>query len=143
MKLEKKQEPDIQSTNTFLSNLSFDLPSDYVSFLKEYDGVKVLDGAFFVPDLDQKVLLDILYGVTCPKRFNLLKANEELDGELPDKSIVIGEDPGGAYILLTNDGENNGIYFYDYRHFFDQSDEESNTYFITDTFQNFLDELTE
>jgi hypothetical protein len=126
---------------TFENRLNHFLPNDYKDFLSKYDGVRFYNCEFYIKDIDQRILMDVLYGVNGEKKYNICKKNERFLDELPNKSLAIGEDPGGTPILLVNDGENNGIYFFDSDCFFKQSSDEKNTYLIADTFTDFFNML--
>ena len=70
-----------------------------------------------------------------------IETYEEFHEDFPDKSLVIGADPGGAMLLLvtTEVGDfSKGIYFYDHSHFFEASNSNCNTYFVCDTFSEFI-----
>ena len=125
----------------FVNKLNYDLPNDYKDFLAKYDGVRFYNCEFYVKDISQKVLMDVLYGVNGEKKYDIHKKNERFAGEIPTKSIVIGEDPGGVPILLVNDEKNNGVYFFDSDLFFEQSSDEKNTYLIANTFTDFFNML--
>ncbi|MFC2422978.1 MAG: hypothetical protein ACFNPZ_02905, partial [Fusobacterium polymorphum] len=49
-------------------------------------------------------------------------------------------DPIGMLLLVTEDvGDfSKGIYFYDHSHFFEASNSDCNTYFVCDTFSEFI-----
>lgn len=125
----------------FERKLNFYLPDDYKNFSSNYDGVRFYNCEFYVKDIAQKVLMDVLYGINGIKKYDIHKKNERFADEIPNKSLVIGEDPGGTPILLVNDDKNNGIYFFDSDYFFEQSSDDENTYLIADTFTDFLNLL--
>ena len=126
---------------TLESKLNFPLPDDYKEFLSKYDGVRFYNCEFYVKDIEQKVLMDVLYGINGERRYDIHRKNERLFDRIPKKSLVIGEDPGGTPILLVNGEENNGIYFFDSNYFFKQSSDEQNTYIIATTFTDFMNML--
>jgi hypothetical protein len=121
--------------------LEFSFPLDYKEFITKYDGVRFYHCKFYVERLRQEVLMDVLYGITGEKRFDLMKNNKYFEGEIPDKSLIIGEDPGGTPILLICDGKNDGIYIFDSNYFFKESSDEENTFFIANTFTSFFNML--
>ncbi|MGY3777453.1 SMI1/KNR4 family protein [Isobaculum melis] len=137
MKLEKIAQVDENELKKFLAQIDFELPKDYLSFITENNGVRVENGYFYVEDLSEFILMDLFLGVSQPKR-NLMNLNEEFEDEIPKNSLLIARDPGGGFILQIHDGENDGIYYYDHQYFFDQSSDEENTYFIAQTFSEFL-----
>src|SRR5215204_537295 len=137
MQLITKTQGDKHSVSVFESKLGFKLPDDYKSFLIENDGVKIVDGAIYIPALEQKVLVDVLCGVKAEGRFNIQKLNDEFGDDLAENSLIIGQDVGGSFVLLSADEQNIGIYLYDHSYFFEQSSDENNTYFICNTFSEF------
>jgi hypothetical protein len=58
-----------------------------------------------------------------------------------ENSILIGSDEGEGLIMLVCDGENDGIWYYDHSYFFEQSTDDTNTYFICNTFSDFIKQL--
>lgn len=141
MILENLAEKNEEESTGFINKLGFHLPDDYVDFVIKNNGIKVVDGYFYINDLDEFILMDLLYGVSAPKR-NLISSNKEFADDLPEESLLIGRDQGGGFILLINNSEGGGIYYYDHSCFFEQSDDEKNTYFITSTFTEFLEMLS-
>lgn len=136
MEVIKKGSKDI--VIPFEEQLGFSLPDDYKVFLSEYDGVRFYNCEFYVNKIQQKILIDVLYGVKGEKKFDIYTKNKRFEDEIPEKSLVIGEDQGGAPILLINDQKNNGIYFFDSNYFFENSTEEENTYLVANTFSDFF-----
>ena len=125
------------------SKLDISLPNDYKEFLHQNNGAKVDDGYFFVKDLNEHIMMDTFFGISISKKaLDIIEVNNEFDGEIPSKSILIGDEPGGGLILLVNDGEDNGIYYYDHSYSFEQSSDEKNSYIIANTFQDFVDMLS-
>ena len=125
------------------SKLDISLPNDYKEFLHQNNGAKVDDGYFFVKDLNEYIMMDTFFGISISKKaLDIIEVNNEFDGEIPFKSILIGDEPGGGLILLVNDGEDNGIYYYDHSYSFEQSSDEKNSYIIANTFQDFVDMLS-
>lgn len=143
MKIERIKKGEISSVQKFENQLGFELPRDYKEFLMENDGTKFKECSFYIKHIDQSILLDLLYGVTSEAPFNIYETNKEFADDIPPKSLIIGDDPGGAMILLICDGENDGVYFYDHQYFFEQSSDIGNTYWIADTFSDFMKMLTE
>lgn len=123
-------------------HLNITLPADYKEFLNSHNGAKIVAGYFHVRELNQEISMDIFYGIDLEKRtLNLDFWHKEYGDEIPQNSLLIGSDPGGGFILLVNDGENSGVFYYDHSYFFDQSSDENNTYFISKNFTLFLDML--
>ena len=92
---------------------------------------------FYIEYLEETVYLDTLYTID-----GVSKWSNMWPGDIPPKSILIGDDTRGGQILLwSNGGEDDGIYYYDHAYTFGQSSDDSNTYFIADTFTEFIDSL--
>lgn len=143
MPIEQVEQSNKDAVVALQSQLNFKLPTDYLDFLSINNGARVIDGFFYVEDLKEFILMDIFYGVTTSKSINLQAVNDEFGDDIPPKSLLIGEDPGGAFILLVNNegSDNNiqdGIYFYDHAYFFYSSTDENNTYLICKTFTEFI-----
>lgn len=131
---------------SFEQHIGFELPADYRQFLRENNGAKALDRVFFVEGLGQDVLLDVLFGLTNAKSRSLTLGYwlGEYGDELPEKTLLIGRDPGGRFLMYVTAGEDQGVYYWDDTHFFPQSSEEDgNTYHLADSFAEFLDLLRE
>lgn len=129
----------------FEEYLGFELPQDYREFLKEYNGGIPDDNknCFYIKDLEEETMLDVLYGINIEKSFDLKEWNDEYRCDLLTKMLIIGSDPGGMMIIISNNKEDIGIYLWDHAHEYEQSTEESNSYKIADSFQEFIDNLKE
>jgi hypothetical protein len=115
------------------------LPSDYKEFLIQHNGAIIKKSTFYVKDLDQNIMMNILFGISHDNRvFNIEYWNKEYGEDIPPNSLLIGNDPGGTFLLLVFDGENDGVWFYDDSYFFEQSTDDLNTYFICETFSDFV-----
>ncbi|WP_051697528.1 SMI1/KNR4 family protein [Prevotella sp. 10(H)] len=129
-----------------MKSLNIQLPDDYASFLQKNDCSVFCAGYFYIEDLDEYILMDVFYGIKEPEEsVNLIEVNNEYKEDITVNSILIGEDAGGAFILLVNNPDNeeknefdNGIYYYDHAYFFECSDDRSNTYFICKSFTEFI-----
>lgn len=132
------------SVVAFEQKLGFPLPTDYRLFLKKNNGGSVKKQVFFVKDLDQDIMMDVFYGITNTESEALTLAfwiNEHGD-ELQENTLIIGSDPGGGMLTYITTGEDQGIYYWDHAHFFPQSsEEEGNTYFVSNFFAEFCDSL--
>ncbi|GIM50349.1 SMI1/KNR4 family protein [Capnocytophaga stomatis] len=119
------------------------LPQDYKDFLNIYNGGETEEDAFiYVEDLDEYMIMGNFFGIDIDEGFaDIYKINEEYNDDIPPNSLLIGSDMGSGLILLIQDGENDGIWYYDHSYFFEQSSDEENTYFICETFTEFLEIL--
>jgi len=120
-------------------NFRIKLPDDYKNFLIQYNGGSVADGCLYVKELDEYMPMGYFFGIGIETGFaDIIKINEEYDDDIPKKSLLIGTDEGSGFLLLVNDGKNDGIWYYDHTYFFKQSSDNLNTYFICDTFSDFI-----
>jgi hypothetical protein len=118
------------------------LPNDYKEFLLNNNGVIIEDGYFFVDELQQNISMGVFYGIGMENdAIDIVRINKEFEDDILEKSLLIGGDDGGGWILLICDGENDGIWYYDHSYFFEQSTDETNTYFICNTFTEFMEML--
>jgi hypothetical protein len=127
----------------FEQQIGFTIPDDYRQFLLKNNGAVINDQTFFVKALDQEVLMDVFYGITNPRARSLTLGYwlKEYEDEIGEKELVIGKDPGGHQLLYITTGEDKGIYYWDTNHFFAQSSEQGNAYFVADSFTEFCDSL--
>ena len=120
----------------FQEFLGFTLPDDYFNFLGENDGATIDEAYFYVKDIEEYIMFDLFYDIE-----ECIETYQEFSEDFPDKSLVIGADPGGAMLLLVTEDVGDfskGIYFYDHSHFFEASNTDCNTYFVCDTFTEFI-----
>ncbi len=127
--------------DSFEKHVGFLLPDDYKQFLCEYNGGSARYNYFWVDDLDVELPLHVLYGLGLDKNLDLKTWNDEYIDDLFSNSVIIGHDPGSGLIVLINDNEDGGIYYWDHTFNFEQSSEDENTYKIADTFQDFINGL--
>lgn len=127
----------------FEQHIGFSLPEDYKQFLSEYNGgtAKVRYSTFVVKDIDQIIPLDVLFGLGVIEELDLQYWNDEYRDDLLPNSIIIGHDPGSGMIVLINDPEIQGVYYWDHSFYFEESNEEENTYKIADSFRSFIEGL--
>ena len=121
---------------TFQEFLGFTLPDDYFNFLTQNDGAIIDEAYFYVKDIQEYIMFELFYDIE-----ECIETYEEFSDDFPDKSLVIGTDPGGGILLLvtTDVGDfSKGIHFYDHSHFFEASNSDCNTYFVCDTFTEFI-----
>ncbi len=119
----------------FEQYIGFLLPEDYKQFLSEYNGGITPKGyeLFFVNELNETIPLNVLYGLGTEKReLNLKFWFDEYKDDLLSNCIIIGDDPGSGMIVLINDSELKGIYYWDHSFYFDQSNEDQNIYKIAE-----------
>ena len=136
MRIEAINKGSEAKTLAFQEFLGFTLPDDYFNFFQKNDGAIIDEAYFYVKDIEEYIMFDLFYNIE-----KCIKIYEEFSEDFPSKSLVIGTDPGrGMLLLVTTDvGDfSKGIYFYDHSHFFEASNSDCNTYFICDTFTDFI-----
>ena len=136
MKIEAINKGSEAKALAFQEFLGFTLPNDYFNFLGENDGATIDEAYFYVKDIEEYIMFELFYDIK-----ECMEDYQEFKDDIPDKSLVIGADPGGAMLLLvtTDVGDfSKGIYFYDHSHFFEASNSDCNTYFVCDTFTEFI-----
>ncbi|WP_392551924.1 SMI1/KNR4 family protein [Orbus wheelerorum] len=119
------------------------LPSDYQAFLLNTNGGSVNINEYNqlpVNGLTEKVVVDVLYGIdTGHEAANIDFWTDKLQSDLPAKTIIIGDSiMHGLFIMICRD-EMQGIYYWDDSYHFETSTDENNTYWIADSFSDFMD----
>lgn len=132
-----------ETVRNFEQHIGFSLPDDYKQFLIEYNGgtPQVRYSTFTVEALSEIIPLDVLYGLGIDSEMDLQDWNDEYRSDLLSNSIIIGRDPGTGMVVLINDAEIKGVFYWDHSLFFNQSNEEENVYKIYDSFQEFINQL--
>ena len=94
--------------------------------------------------LNQEVIaLDILYGIdTETENCNILEWTQEYKEDLPENTLIIGDDVLMGFFILVCKGEDKGVYHYDHAYNLEGSDDDGNTYFIANSFEEFINQLT-
>lgn len=141
MNLEKIDSTSSSDFSDFKKKIGYFLPNDYLDFVFHNNGVRVLDGYFFVKALNEYIKMGFFFGISAPK-YNLISVYDEFNMDIPSESMIIGMDEGGGFILLVCNGVNDGVYYYDHSYSFDLSNDDNNTFFIADTFSEFLHSLS-
>lgn len=128
----------------FEKNIGFELPQDYQEFLLKYNGGVINDNknSFKIKELQEITTLDILFGLNLQNTdLDLKNLHKEYASDLLQNMLVIGSDSFGTMIVLLNQKDDKGIYYWDYSWEYEQSDEEKNGYKIAGSFQEFMDNL--
>lgn len=134
----------LEAIKNFEKSIGFSLPEDYKQFLIEYNGgtARVRYSTFKVEELNENIPLDVLYGLGVEKKqLDLQKVNDEYIDDMLPNCIIIGDDPGAGMIVLINDDDYEGVYYWDHSFHFAQSSEEENIYKVADSFKAFIDGL--
>ena len=130
--------------NLFEQLLGFNLPDDYRQFLLDFNGgiTAVQQSKFYVEALDTLIPLEMLFGLEmADEKLDLYKANEDYKEELHMNGIVIGCAPCSGKIVIFNNDDHKGIYFWDHGWYADPSNQDENIYKVAESFQSFLDGL--
>ncbi|MBT2618892.1 MULTISPECIES: SMI1/KNR4 family protein [unclassified Bacillus (in: firmicutes)] len=134
-----------EAINNFERYVDFEFPPDYKQFLLENNEgtTSVQQGKFYVDALDTLVSLKVLYGIDVKeKELNLLKWHEEYKKDLHTNCIIIGSsDMCAGKILLINNDEEKGIYFWDQGWYSDPSSQDENIYKVAESFKSFIEGL--
>jgi hypothetical protein len=142
MKIKSFGKGSKQNINKIEKEFSVKLPNDYKEFLIENNGADIETGLFYVKDIGQTIPMGYFYGVDIVEGYaDIIEINKEYRDDILENSILIGTDEGEGWILLICDGENDGIWYYDHSYFFEQSTDDLNTYFICETFSEFMETL--
>jgi SMI1 / KNR4 family (SUKH-1) len=142
----KLTEEDVLNFETKVS-IKFDY--DYRDFLIKTNGVFVNNKLqIYIDELEESVGIQVIYGIsTTVEENNIDFWLSELNGEIPEKAVVLGRDPGSNHFIFHAEGDKKGIYYYDSSFFFEDSDEdevdEVSKYFVSSTFTQFLEKITE
>ena len=119
------------------------VPLDYASFLEKYNGGRPIPN--YVPSARSDV--DWIYGMhQGPAWSNLFDAIDSYQGRIPSWYMPIATDSGGNLYLMSLYEKNRG-YIAFWRHEF-EADGNASQYFdnmslVAESFQGFLDQLTE
>lgn len=122
----------------FEAKLGFGLPSEYRNFLIKTNGGQCAD-ATVSTSKPGNFLVDYIFGLGLNRQLDLSFWQDEFNGDIPEKSIIIGSDAGGGFLLLLLADGRDLVYYYDHAHSFASSSEQENTYLICDKFSDFLD----
>jgi SMI1-KNR4 cell-wall len=122
------------------------LPENYRQFLLQHNGGKPSPGRFTIPRLGVDGVVHVLFGVDRSRQLDILQWMRELQDDVPEGFIPIGNDPGGNMILLDISDSSGGaspVYYWDCEHYYPQTHHDVNTYLISPSFSEFIDSLLE
>ena len=134
------------STNDIVSleqRFNVILPQDYIDFLLQYNGGNVEiddDCGIYVRYLKEYIHIDVLFGLdTGYQNANIdtWMSDNIIASDMPENTIIIGDSIEHGFIVLLCAGEDAGVYYWDHAYEFKCSNDESNTYFVADTFTDF------
>lgn len=120
------------------------LPEDYKSFLLQENGGRNTAYRYKnlvrIPQVSEEINIDVMFGVsTNVKNGDIKQWTSEYQDDLFPNSIIIGDTIQHGFIVfwLSND-DNAGIYYYDDTYEFVSSTDDMNTYFLANSFSEFL-----
>ena len=120
------------------------LPEDYKSFLLQENGGRTTAYRYKnlvrIPQVSEEINIDVMFGVsTNVKNGDIKQWTSEYQDDLFPNSIIIGDTIQHGFIVfwLSKD-DNAGIYYYDDTYEFASSTDNMNTYFLANSFSEFL-----
>ncbi len=138
-------EANIEKIKLLERTYSLSLPEDYVSFLLSYNGgivSKEEECEVYISSLHDSVHVDILFGIGTDNKNTEINTWMNLFGdEMSDGAIIIGDSIEHGFIVLMCTETDFGVCYWDDTYGFPNSNDETNTYFITDTFTDFVKNL--
>ncbi|MHC5251664.1 SMI1/KNR4 family protein [Listeria kieliensis] len=119
-------------------------PSEYKNFLKKYNGglPKEQYLSTRLPDTGEEIILGVLLGVNDNENFDLRTWFLEFDDELPPSGFVIGTEYNSGLFIMIITGDEKGVYFWDNAYVLENSSDEENVYWLSDTFEGFINNLS-
>jgi hypothetical protein len=137
-------EADVQR---YEERLGVQFPDDYRSFLLVTNGGMPAPHHFVVPDENHVLYVSFLYAIKNEHAisdlvYELEDLASRMTGKLPDGFIVIGRDPGDSNFLLGTRGDHAGqVWFWDTERQVRGTNPTANTYWLADSFADFLNGL--
>ena len=129
----------------FQEEFHIHLPSDYIDFLLESNGGDVVlndANSLHVEDAREGINVDVLFGIKLldPELSIEFWTNKYKD-EMPNGMIIIGDSYQHGFFVLACSGKDLGVYYWDDTHELNCSSDESNVYFLAETFTDFIKSL--
>lgn len=124
--------------------LKITLPDDYRDFLTQHNGGCPADGllVFPVEGIEEQPALDMLFGIGRGDDLSIKDWCDEFKCDLLDDMIIIGHAIETGMLLLVNQEDWKGIYFWDDALDYEQSTEEECIYKVADSFEEFMSILS-
>ncbi|MHC4025177.1 SMI1/KNR4 family protein [Streptococcus sp. KHUD_018] len=120
------------------------LPEDYKSFLLQENGGRNTAYRYKnlvrIPQVSEEINIDVMFGVsTNVKNGDIKQWTSEYQDDLFPNSIIIGDTIQHGFIVFwLRKDDNAGIYYYDDTYEFASSTDDMNTYFLANSFSEFL-----
>jgi hypothetical protein len=132
----------IEYVKAFEEKYHLQLPNDYINFLLKYNGgvvEKDQNCKVFVTSLNETIHLDVLFGIgTGHENANIDTWMSMFRDDMIDGTVIIGDSVEHGFLVLVCAGDDAGICYWDHSYEFPNSNDESNMYFITNTFTDFV-----
>ena len=143
MPIKKFVNANLEDIQKLENMFNVNLPNDYKEFLIDYNGgivEKDKRNRIGIDGLSTEIIIDVLYGVgTGSNNSDIVFWMNNFEDELLESAIIVGDDIMHGLIILICNGENKGLYYWDDSHNFEESSDESNMYFIANTFAELLE----
>ncbi len=132
----------LEEVNDYMEAVEFTIPEIYVYFLTQTNGGTVEEKSlsFSVSETDESIFIDSFLGFDLSQEQNIVTVNNELKKDLPPNALVIGVGSDGYYVLVNNTTDSL-LYFWDVNQKLNVSNEKSNAYLISDSFEKFWIDL--
>jgi cell wall assembly regulator SMI1 len=147
--IRKSREPvGLQDILKLESEIGLSLPNEYRAFLLKHNGGRPKPDAFpiFGNAADNQGLVHSFLCVRPGDVYHLPDWIRRYQERLPEGFIPVAVDQGGNLVCIATIGEQEGqVFFWDHEEEVDEGEKPGfqNVYFISDGFQNFLDNLSE
>jgi len=90
--------------------------------------------------LSDNISVDVLFGInTQYKNANITIWTDKYFQEMPESTLIIGDTVEHGFIVLLCSGEDTGVYYWDDTYHYAGSNDDNNTFFIADTFTDFVE----
>jgi len=145
MAIDKFGTAKIETIKAFENQYHLRLPNDYIKFLLQYNGgiiEKDENCQVFVKSLKGTIHVDVLYGIgTAHEDANIDTWMVMFKDDMLNGAVIIGDSIEHGFLVLMCSGDDTGICYWDHSYEFQSSNDESNMYFIADTFTDFVKTL--
>lgn len=126
------------------NTLEIIFPDDYKDFLSKSNGGYPKSGYFVIKNsnLTDELLVNSFLGKSKDENFDIIGWNKEFAYELPLATFIFGVEYGGGMFIQILEGEDKGVYFWDSNFGLPGTTEDSNVFFLANTFSDFLSMIT-
>lgn len=135
---------DYKDLELFQKKYNINLPEDYKAFLLKNNGGSANDEiiCFNAEKIEEPIALGTLFGVGYTKKSLSIETwQNEYGDELSENMLIIGHATGSGLLLLINQRDWKGVYFWDNCLDYENSTQDECMYFVAKTFKDFLNGL--